>query len=798
MNRSKTLTEEFKSGFICDPPGFMPEDLAARLFFESCLATASDRMTFRVFDRETNQKAVLKIAFPGSANNLAREHEILYRLSHPAIPAAIRFERDAQGREYLLRSYAEGETLSFLLERDGVFTSRRTLEIAEGVCMVLSYLHQQTPPLVYRDISPSNIVITAGGKLSLIDFGISREIKKHQAFDTEYLGSLAFTSPENMGFAQTDPRSDIFSLGRLMLYLSSGDAELPHYEQRILSAPLRKIIGKCTRLSPEKRYRSVARLQNSIRRALYPPTRKELSLMAAVMALTVGLGLFVFLRRMAPPPAPVPKEEAVSADGAEAQDEAKIPVMIETKKEGRPFSDCVVAIDSHHWYQPDQKGRAELLALGYQNYRVQASSGNRSVFIDTPVTRDAGSLKFVLDIAEAPAAPDYLTLSFPYGAAQTYPLGITSADTVTLSGQPQGISAVKTGDEFYLAVDENVPRAGHYTVFLEAENARGRSTTALSLLLNDDRAFTLIHTPQELDRVRYDLSGHYKLANDIDLAEFDPFTPIGNEANPFTGIFDGGGFSVTGLSLYGSNSHTGLFGQVTNGVIKNLVISQPRIRAEYSLYKGAAALVGLLDGGLIDSCAVIGGSLDADLQVDAAAGGLCGISFGAISGCFNSARIAVTDNERAGTGSQAGGIAGENTGYIADCGNTGDISGPSIAGGITSYSDRGIITRCYNAGMITAPDYLGVCPAGGIAQLMGRGRYISYCAFERGTASVGASVWATGPLIGIVAADRNDFKDIRAFGRMLRSDKAAEIWTYSDLVPGYPVPAGIFKTISHP
>ena len=90
------------------------------------------------------------------------------------------------------------------------------------------------------------------------------------------------------------------------------------------------------------------------------------------------------------------------------------------------------------------------------------------------------------------------------------------------------------------------------------------------------------------------------------------------------------------------------------------------------------------------------------------------------------------------------------------------------------------------------PNYAGEYPAGGIVQLMGRGRYISYCAFEKGTAPVGATVWGEGALIDIRPLEQKDFSNVATLNAVFRLDDNQEKWTYIPEVPGYPVPAGLF------
>src|ERR1019366_2323410 len=96
------------------------------------------------------------------------------------------------------------------------------LEIGIQLCSVLDYLHTRQPPIIFRDLKPTNIMRTWHGQLYLIDFGIARHFKPGQAKDTIPFGSPGYAAPEQYGKAQTSSLSDIYSLGTLLHYLLSG------------------------------------------------------------------------------------------------------------------------------------------------------------------------------------------------------------------------------------------------------------------------------------------------------------------------------------------------------------------------------------------------------------------------------------------------------------------------------------------------------------------------------------------------------------------------------------------------
>lgn len=787
-----SLRDEFASGYSCDAPDYLPERLSVRVDFQSCLQERERSSVYLIKDIETGEKQILKITEKGAANNLACEYELLKKLDHSGIPSAIDYECDADGREYLLRAYAEGDTLKNLLERDGIFSERQTLEIAYKLCEVLRYLHGQRPQVIYRDITPENIVLTPNGKLSLIDFGISKQESDDKEFDTVFLGNAAFASPEQFGFTKTDPRSDIFAVGKLIIYLATGETDLQSYVKKVESRGLRAIIVKCTRLSPEKRYASVARLSRAIMRRLAPPTRREYLTAAICMMFIVAAGMAVGINVLRSPTEPDNSETAARAEGREYADEVKIPVHIEVLYAGLPYSDCAVAVDNHHWYEPSENGTAELSVYAYDSYSVRAVTGNRTAQQLTAVTSDAENLSVTFDLALVPEAPEYQEFELSQEGRHETLISVRNADEVALSGEPQGVSAIQTEDGFALTVN-NVEQYGHYTIFATWTNEYGTADTVISLNITKEQEITYISTPQELDRIRENLAGHYVLANDIDLTDFGNWVPIGDAAYPFTGVFDGDGYEIRGLSISGVTTDQGLFGRCERARIINVILRDPGIQANETNGWGIGALVGTLEKGLVENCAVFGGRIDADTYYYSSVGGLCGKSGGIIINCFNSSEINVTDKGRSLSDSMVGGICGENYGYIAYCGNTGSVTSAVLAGGITSFCDRGYVTHCYNAGKIQSPVYYGEYPPGGIAQLLGRGYRISYCVFETGSAPVGATVWNRGTLLSILPAAAEEMRDAETLSALLAGPDGESMSFVYSLDAEYPVPEGILR-----
>ena len=150
----------------------------------------------------------------------AREADTLAQLKHQAIPA-ITDRFDADNRHYLVMEYVEGRNLEEELaaRNNEPLPEGLVVDVARQLCDVLGYLHNMTPPIVYRDMKPSNVMLTSKGRAVLVDFGIARLFKA--ARKGTMIGTLGFAPPEQYK-GEIDPRSDIYSLAATMHYMLTG------------------------------------------------------------------------------------------------------------------------------------------------------------------------------------------------------------------------------------------------------------------------------------------------------------------------------------------------------------------------------------------------------------------------------------------------------------------------------------------------------------------------------------------------------------------------------------------------
>ena len=104
----------------------------------------------------------------------------------------------------------------------GYLDEQEVIKLGLGLANVLKTLHTSEPPVIFRDLKPANIMITPDHLFFLIDFGIACTFMPGKTKDTTPLGSPGYAPPEQYGRAQTDQRSDIYSLGATLQTLLTG------------------------------------------------------------------------------------------------------------------------------------------------------------------------------------------------------------------------------------------------------------------------------------------------------------------------------------------------------------------------------------------------------------------------------------------------------------------------------------------------------------------------------------------------------------------------------------------------
>lgn len=217
-----------------------------------------------------NKKSAVFLVMNKNTEKICVEKEIsekqveLYRqlqkIMHPNLPKILDIFMRKESW-CVVEEYISGETLRERLEREKKLPAEKVKGFLAELCSVLYVLHGKG--IVHRDINPNNIMITQDERLRLIDFDISRTVKNHQTADTEILGTAGYAAPEQFGFAQTDGRTDIYSLGILVNVMLTG--KFPS-ESITRERPFEEIVKKCICMEPDMRWQSVREIQEILRR----------------------------------------------------------------------------------------------------------------------------------------------------------------------------------------------------------------------------------------------------------------------------------------------------------------------------------------------------------------------------------------------------------------------------------------------------------------------------------------------------------------------------------------------------
>lgn len=163
------------------------------------------------------------------------------------------------GNCLIVEEYIKGRSIEEIIAEKGQIDKKTACKYFVDIAEVLEVVHNDG--IIHRDISPDNVIVDENNRARLLDFGIARVGNKKKNFDTTILGTAGFASPEQFGFAQTDIRSDIYSMGVLLNYMLTGHiVQMGVYDIE----PLKSIIIKSTDIQPNLRYNSIYELKKEV------------------------------------------------------------------------------------------------------------------------------------------------------------------------------------------------------------------------------------------------------------------------------------------------------------------------------------------------------------------------------------------------------------------------------------------------------------------------------------------------------------------------------------------------------
>jgi serine/threonine protein kinase len=148
-----------------------------------------------------------------------REAKVLSQLRHPGVPRYIATVEDPPGTFNLVMERMPGENLRDVTKRRRLSEVELT-DIMIRTLEILDYLHTRTPPVVHRDIKPTNLVLAPDGKVALVDFGGVLDAARDRGGST-IVGTFGYMAPEQL-HGQVVPATDLYALGATIVALAGG------------------------------------------------------------------------------------------------------------------------------------------------------------------------------------------------------------------------------------------------------------------------------------------------------------------------------------------------------------------------------------------------------------------------------------------------------------------------------------------------------------------------------------------------------------------------------------------------
>ena len=247
---------------------------------------------YKAKDTKLNRFVAVKVMKPEFANDSSfiskfrREAQAAAGLANPNIVNVYDVGED-QGIYFIVMELVEGITLKEYIAKKGKLSVREATSIAIQVCMGLAAAHNQK--IVHRDVKPQNIIISTDGKVKVTDFGIARAASSN-TISANAMGSVHYSSPEQVRGGYSDARADIYSVGITLYEMVTGrvpfDGEttvaiaIKHLQDEMepptkftpdLPVSLEQIIYKCTQKSVDRRYQSMDDVIADLKRSLMEP-----------------------------------------------------------------------------------------------------------------------------------------------------------------------------------------------------------------------------------------------------------------------------------------------------------------------------------------------------------------------------------------------------------------------------------------------------------------------------------------------------------------------------------------------
>jgi eukaryotic-like serine/threonine-protein kinase len=249
----------------------------------SLLGEGDVAQVYHAVNTLNGQEVALKVLRADSPVDDARsyfenERVILAQLSHPNIPAFYEYvEGEPPALAMGIVEGKDGETLLAELADGEFLDAERVVKWGVQIAGALAYLHDHTPPIAFRDLKPSHIMVDGQDRAWLVDFNLAKILPESKRLtDADLMGTEGFSAPEQYKGVVT-PWTDIYTLGATLHYMLTGIN--PRHERLFTYAPLRsanpaiprsvaEVVMRALAYDPEDRFQSMEEMQAALMTAL--------------------------------------------------------------------------------------------------------------------------------------------------------------------------------------------------------------------------------------------------------------------------------------------------------------------------------------------------------------------------------------------------------------------------------------------------------------------------------------------------------------------------------------------------
>lgn len=236
---------------------------------------------YKVFDERLQRTCCLKQLNLASQSgfdkqkmesDFQKEAQLLANLSHPNLPRVWDYFID-NGEYFIVMDYVDGVDLQKLRESKSAVDDISESEVFNwsiGVLDVLEYLHDQMPPVIYRDLKPSNVMLNGSGGVKVIDFGIAKRLESNPTGGAQTKSGTYGYAPIEQHMGKAEKRSDIYALGMTMYFLlTSRVPDLVNNESvrainSHVSLGLESVINRATQTQLNQRFQSAGEMKSAL------------------------------------------------------------------------------------------------------------------------------------------------------------------------------------------------------------------------------------------------------------------------------------------------------------------------------------------------------------------------------------------------------------------------------------------------------------------------------------------------------------------------------------------------------